>query len=598
LGADCPSTPTDPGVCPYRTEVMVRTRLVCLEDGITSCGFRKIAAYVSQLVPDTESCYISTNQYRSVRNAVLGTLGGKGELGDDQVDEIAHGLAGVDLVGFSSMTGYADLTRKVITRLRQIDPDTFILWGGIHPIIHPEDAILADVDAICTGEGEFAFEEFAGLWREGRDYTGVENFWFKKGEKVIRNGFRPLMSQEEMEHLPFPQYGTDRERIYREGQGFVPMKLHDYLANDGLGYSTLWSIGCPFHCSFCGNTKFIANDPLYKKIRHPSASYMVEEIKAVRKRFPHVSQVSFHDDSFMAITYKELERFAELWKEELGGLPFAVYGVIPNYVKQDKFEILTWAGMNRVRMGIQSGSQAILDFYKRPTPPERILQAGRIIAPFAPKYHIPAAYDIIMDNPVETRQDVIDTLELLYQMPRPYTLFIYSLKVIPNTDLEQAMKDRGIDLDAISANYATIPARAANLILYVLALCRPPRWLFDRALRRVQGSATPQKEYPKLGLVLRSLYQGKRVFDHLRFMDFSIIPGWSGYIAWRIGLVSLWRRRFKQRPPRPEPKKRGRASIPVTVTEGSSPVTIMPSAVPAAPAPPAPPAEPAVQETG
>ncbi len=533
----------------------MRIKLVCLEDGITSCGFRKIAASVSRLNPDTESYYISTNNYRSLRNAVLGTYGGRGELGEAQIDEIAHGLAGSDLVGFSSMTGYADLTRKVIARLRQIDPSTFILWGGIHPIIHPEDAILADVDAICTGEGEFAFEEFFRLHNEGRDYRGVGNFWFKHEGRIVRNSFLPLMTQDDMEKLPFPQYGSDREKIYKAGKGFVKMGLGDYLANDGLGYSTLWSIGCPFHCTFCGNTKFIANDPLYKKIRHPSARYMVDEIKQLRQRFPHVSQVSFHDDSFMAITYKELEKFAELWREELG-IPFAVYGVIPNYVKQDKFEILTWAGMNRVRMGIQSGSQAILDFYKRPTPPDRIMAAGEIIAGFAPKYHIPAAYDIIMDNPIETKQDVVDTLELLYQMRRPYTLFIYSLKVIPNTQMEQEMKDRGVDLEEISANYAVIPNRAANLILYTLALCRPPRRLFDWALRRVEGSATPQPEYRKLGMALRTMYQAKRVIDHLRFMDFSIIPGWSGYIAWRIGLVGLWRKRFTPRPPRPAPKKR------------------------------------------
>ena len=363
-------------------------------------------------------------------------------MGADQIDEIAEGLAGADLVGFSSMTGYSDLTRKVINRLREVDPKTFIIWGGIHPIIHPEDAILADVDAICTGEGEFAFEELYTLMNEGRDYTGVENFWFKQGGKIIRNGFRPLMNQNEMEGLPFPQYGSERERIYKDGRGFVPMKLHDYLANDGLGYSTLWSIGCPFHCAFCGNTKFIANDASYKKLRHPSARYIVDEIKAVQKRFPHVSQVTFHDDSFMAITYRELETFAEIWKEELG-IPFAVYGVIPNYVKQDKFDLLTWAGMNRVRMGIQSGSEQILEFYKRPTPLDRILSAGEVIASFAPKYHIPPAYDIITDNPVETRQDVVDTLELLYTMPRPYTLNIFALKVIPNTGLEQALKDQG-----------------------------------------------------------------------------------------------------------------------------------------------------------
>jgi len=548
---------------------MAKIKLVSLEDGITSCGFRKIAAYISRVNADTEAFYVSTNQYRSLLGSIKGSFGGKGDLSEAEVDEIARGLLGADLVGFSSMTGYADLTKKIMHRLRQLDKNTFILWGGIHPIIHPEDAICADVDAICTGEGEFAFEEFFQLFQEGRSFTGVSNFWFRDGDNVVRNGFLPLMTAEEMDGLPFPQYGKD-EKIYKTGKGFVPMGLSDYLANDGLGYATLWSIGCPFHCTFCGNTKFIANDPLYKKIRHPSARYIVDEIKNVRKRFPHVSQVSFHDDSFMAITYRELETFAELWKAELG-IPFAVYGVIPNYVKKDKFEILTWAGMNRVRMGIQSGSQEILDFYRRPTPPERILEAGGVIAPFAPKYHIPPAYDIIMDNPIETRQNVVDTLELLYKMPRPYTLYTYSLKVIPNTEMAREMKARGIDLDEISANYSLIPPKVANLLLYVLALRKPPRWLFERLLKRVEASGTPQPEYPRIGMALRSMYIGKRGLEHLRFMDFSIIPGWGGYIAWKIGIVGLWRRKVVGRFPRPDPSARRRpenaARIPLNVQD-------------------------------
>ena len=94
---------------------------------------------------------------------------------------------------------------------------------------------------------------------------------------------------------------------------------------------------------------------------------MVEEVKEARKTFPFISTVIFQDDSFMAISYRELEAFAEVWREEVK-IPFAVSGVIPNYVRRDKIEILTWAGMNRIRMGIQSGSQSILDFYKRPTP--------------------------------------------------------------------------------------------------------------------------------------------------------------------------------------------------------------------------------------
>jgi radical SAM superfamily enzyme YgiQ (UPF0313 family) len=514
-----------------------------------------MSAFVTRLNPDTESLYITTKRYLGLRNTLFGSYG-IGVLGDAEVDEIAHGLLDADLIGFSSMTGYADVTRRVIRRVRELRPEVLMIWGGIHPIIHPEDAVTADVDAICTGEGEFAFEEFLAALESGRDHTAVKNFWFKRGENVIRNTFLPLMSTDAMEALPFPQFG-EGERIYRESEGFVPMQTIDYLQNDGLTYTTLWSIGCPFHCTFCGNTKFIANDPKYKRIRHPSARYIVEEVKAARSRFPHISHVSFHDDSFMAIPYGQLEQFAELWHDELG-IPFAVYGVIPNYVKREKFELLTWAGMNRIRMGIQSGSEQILEFYKRPTPPAKIRAAAEVIGSFTPKYHIPPSYDIIMDNPVETRHDVIDTLELLYALPRPYTLFIYSLKVIPNTGLEEAMRERGIDLDQIDSSYATIPPRAANLLLYLLTFWRPPRWLFDLLLRRVRASGTPQRMYPRLGLLLRAAYLGNKVRNHLRFMDFSLIPGRSGYIAWRLGIVGFWQRRIARRLPRPAaPERRG-----------------------------------------
>jgi radical SAM superfamily enzyme YgiQ (UPF0313 family) len=357
------------------------------------------------------------------------------------------------------------------------------------------------------------------------------------------------MTQEDMEGLPFPQYG-EGELIYRAGQGFVDMTLNDFLANDGLGYTTLWSIGCPFHCTYCGNTKFIANDVAYKKLRHPSARYIVDEVKTARARFPHISQVSFHDDSFMAIPYEQLEEFSTLWKEELD-LPFAVYGVIPNYVRQDKFEILTWAGMNRIRMGIQSGSQSILDFYKRPSPPARILEAGEVAATFAPKYHIPPAYDIIMDNPIETRQDVVDTLELLYEMKRPFTLLIYSLKVIPNTDLQTALEQAGVDLDEMDRGYHIIPPKVANLMLYLIALWRPPRWLWERLLTRVRASREPQKQYPIIGIILRTLYLTKRVLSHVRVMDWSITPGRTGYILWRLKIVQTWQRHIAKDLPKP-----------------------------------------------
>jgi radical SAM superfamily enzyme YgiQ (UPF0313 family) len=558
--------------------------MVSLEDGITACGFRKMAAYVGRVNGSVDSYYVTTTaEYKSLMSALTGRRGSSSEFSDDQVDEVAQGLVGHDLIGLSSMTGYAQLTQRVVKRIRELDPDVYMIWGGIHPIIHPEDAITADVDAICTGEGEFAFDELYAALNEGRDPTTAKNCWFKDRStgEVKRNHFLPLMSSEEMEELPFAQY-WDGERMYRPGEGFGDITLADYVCNYGLSYTAIWSIGCPFHCTYCGNTKFIANDKLYKRIRHPSARYMVDQVKEVRARFPHISHVNFQDDSFMAIPYLQIEEFAEMWKEELD-LPFAVYGVIPNYVDRDKFEILTWAGMNRIRMGIQSGSEHILEFYKRPSPPVKIKAAGEVIGQFAGKrssgdgpYHLPPLYDVIVDNPIETRQDVKDTLNLLYEMPRPFNPLIFSLKIIPNTDLEQAMKERGIDLEEINSSYLVIPPRAANLLMYLVSVWRPPRWLWNQLLKTVRASREPQRLYPRLGVVMRFAHLSKRALGHVRRMDFSVTPGWTGYICWRLGLVDLYWKRFMPRPPKPpRPEKwerRAAQALSAAEAAGAAPV--------------------------
>jgi anaerobic magnesium-protoporphyrin IX monomethyl ester cyclase len=360
------------------------------------------------------------------------------------------------------------------------------------------------------------------------------------GSRVRKNAFRPLMTAEEMETLPFAKYGTG-EFIYKPERGFVPVTIRDYLRMNGLSYTTVWSIGCPLHCTFCGNTKFIANDKNYARVRHPSAKYAVEEVKHAKSIHGHIQNVLFHDDSFMAIKTTEIEEFAKTWRNELN-LPFAVFGVIPNYVREDKLQLLTWAGMYRVRMGIQSGSDRILKFYKRPTPLDKVEAAVNTISKFA-RYHVNPSYDIIVDNPVETRQDVIDTLELLYRMSRPYQLNIFSLRVIPNTVLEQQMIEHGLDIEEISANYCKLKPTFANILLYLLILGRPPRWLFDILLKKVRATREPQKLYPLLIILIRLPWLAVQGWRHARVGDLSVMGGKLSYISyaiWKAGLLRLW----------------------------------------------------------
>lgn len=522
----------------------MKINMVSLEDGIIALGSRKMAAFMERVNPDTRTFYVGSPRYRSMWKSFTRTLGDSPEFTNDDFDAIATDLAAADVVAFSSMTGYAEMTKAVIKRVKEKNPHAYIMWGGIHPIIYPTDAIKADVDALCIGEGEFAFEEWLDLYKSGKDFTNIRNFWFKgKDGEIKKNCFRPLMNNAEMETLPFLKYAGE-EWLYRMGEGFTPITKSDYLQNNGLGYPAIWTIGCPLHCTFCGNTVFIANDPNYKKIRHSSPQYMVAEVEAARRSHPHLTTVLFNDDSFMAMPLREITEFATLWREKLPGMQFVVYGVIPTLVHKEKMEILTWAGLQRIRMGIQSGSERILDFYKRPVPIPKVEKAAEIVASLR-KYQLPPSYDFIVDNPVETRQDVIDTLELVYRLARPFTLNVLSLRIIPNTVLEKQMQEKGFDVDLIDANYLRLRPTLANALMFLMLWWRPPRWLFDKLLTRVRAYNEPQGNY-RLSLTLARipwlLLQG---FRHLRWGEFSVLTGYSGYVLWKMGILPLWWKIFR-----------------------------------------------------
>lgn len=521
----------------------MKIALVCVEDGLMSVGVRKMAGLISSVNPDTQVYYVPYQNYRALSVILMGRYGECADVSTDCITEIAEGICDADIVGFSSMTAYSALTASIISEVRRLNPKSYIIWGGIHPIIVPEDAIQ-HADAICTGEGEFAFLEFYEAFKAGEDFTTTKNFWFRQGDRIIKNGFRPLMSGEEMSCLPQLHYGQD-ELVYSPGEGFVPMTRDHYLDFNGLSYNTVWSIGCPFKCTYCGNTKFIDNDKDYRKIRHPSVDYIMTELERALSVHPHISTVVFHDDSFLALPTKVLAEFAQQYRERIG-VPFAIQGVIPNYVKEPKIQLLLSAGLNRVRMGIQNGSERILEFYDRPTPPEKIRSAAETLSKYS-RYMIPPAYDIILDNPIETREDIHKNLDLLYELARPYTLNIYSLRTIPNTHLEKQLEDLEISIDEISANYTHNAPTLANCLVYLIAAGQIPKWLFSWLKSKARPLVEPQRHYPRLTLLCRFVYLARRALDHLRFMDFSVLTGKVGYLVWKSGLLNFWHRRVLAR---------------------------------------------------
>jgi anaerobic magnesium-protoporphyrin IX monomethyl ester cyclase len=513
----------------------MKINFVSIEGSIITVGFRKMASLMRAIHPETEVDFIVPTNQMSALSFLLGRC--NSDMSDDDLNTMSQHLAKADLVAFSSMTPYADLTKDLISRIKEINPQVYIIWGGIHPIMDPDDAIK-HANAVCIGEGEIAFEQFLSAYKEGRDYTQTKNFWFKKEDQIIKNDFLPLQTQEDMDNLPLPLY-ADNEFIFKNGSGFVPMDDSVYKDINGISYHTVWAIGCPYKCSFCGNSTFIENDVDYKKIRHTSVDTIINEVKQVIRKHPHVSAVTFHDDAFIGLPNAVLKEFSKKWREEVD-IGFSVVGALPGLVAREKVKVLVKAGMSRIKMGIQSGSDNMLEFYKRPATVAITNRAVSIIAEFT-DYMISPTYDIILDNPVETRKDVLDTLRFTYDMPRPYTLNIFSLRVLPSTELLNQFEETNTTYMSINEkSYTLVKPTFANILMYLIDIYKIPKGAFEFLLKYVQPFGAKQREFPITLVLIRSIYMAKRGWRHMGFLDFSNFPGFIGklgFVFWKMGVI-------------------------------------------------------------
>jgi len=515
----------------------MKIKLASLEAGISAIGFRKISAIARSIEPSTEICFIPSDNLYSFISHISPYA--NTSIRDEDLDIIAHYLAQADIVGFSSMTVCADFVEKLSKSIRQINPKIYLIWGGVHPTLYAEDAIKV-VDAICIGEGEQPMKIFTEGLLKGQFLTTVPNMWFKKNDIIIKNQALPLNSSDILSQLPHSFNNNDCLIYDQRKKQFRSFDKLDYAHFNGLLFRTVWILGCPFSCSYCANDSFIKLDSEYRKLRYPSVDYIIEEIKLACTYYPFISTIAFYDDNFIALPISVIEEFCVKYKKEINR-PFVVFGLHPNLITKEKIELLASVGMNRARMGIQSGSVETLTFFNRHTSIEKILESSTILADAARKYKmIPPAYDIISDNPVDNRQNIIETLELIYKIKRPFTLTVFSLRVFPKTQLFEYVATNPKLLEYFKdSSYLDTRMTINNVTLYLLGICNPPKFIFDKLIALIKKENSLTKNRPILFRVVKYIYLIKRGIDHILKFDFSTIVGSWTYYLWKIKTLIL-----------------------------------------------------------
>ena len=214
-----------------------------------------------------------------------------------------------------------------------------------------------------------------------------------------------------------------------------------YSRYHGSQLSVMSSRGCPFECSFCCND--IMTDTFGLKIRKRSPENVIQEIKEnVENTGVYFNYINVIDDCFIAQSRPWLKRFVELYNELGYDIPI-LFRAIPQFIKEDKLEILSGVPIGFAFVGLQSGSDAILEnVYKRKHSKEKFLENSRALH----RQGIPAMYDVIVDNPYEAEEDWEHTIDIVGSLPSSTAVFYYSLTFYKNTSLYDMAKEDGYDV--------------------------------------------------------------------------------------------------------------------------------------------------------
>jgi len=200
-----------------------------------------------------------------------------------------------------------------------------------------------------------------------------------------------------------------------------------------------------------------------KKIRERSVESCINELKLVKKD-PYVLYINFEDDWFFSHDRVWMKQFSEEYKKHIN-LPFMVR-VFPGVLDREKLFMLRDAGMSLAIMGVQSGSDRVnFEIYNRKVKFESVIKAAEVIA----ESKVAPYYEMIADNPYESEQDQMDTIDAMSKLKRPYIISLAHLTFFPGTLLTQrALEDEIIDPEAYLTRYMVkIDNTYFNKLLYL-----------------------------------------------------------------------------------------------------------------------------------
>jgi anaerobic magnesium-protoporphyrin IX monomethyl ester cyclase len=321
------------------------------------------------------------------------------------------------------------LTKMCLTRMREVAWQMIAQArsAGVRVVVHGSDAtdhsleyLRQGCEFIVTGAAEHALLRIVEAMSNGGDPSrlpGVVGLKQSLCKKTVDR--QPRLALRQFEGFPLPARDLINVEKYREA----------WLAAHGnFSMNLIASRGCPFQCNWCA--KPIFGDNYYLRPAGEVAQEML-----VLKNVYAADHLWFADDIF-ALNRRWVSEFASAVEGLSCAVPFKIQARA-DLLTRETAEALRRAGCAEVWMGVESGSQKVLDAMEKGLHVAEVIAARENLK----REGIRACYFLQFGYPGESWQDIQKTISLV-RGTRPDDIGISFSYPLPGTRFYERVRQQ------------------------------------------------------------------------------------------------------------------------------------------------------------
>lgn len=337
---------------------------------------------------------------------------------------------GVTVLTGSPLNDALNISQKV----KHANPKIPVIWGGWHTSLFPEEPIQEEsfVDITVQGQGEETFAEIVMHLDKQLPLDTIKGICFRVGDGVVKTSSRPV---KDMNDFPRINYDLIDVEKYFQLKG---KRQFDYIS----------SIGCYFRCAFCA-------DPFVYQRKYAAyeAQRMVDDIQYYYHKY-QFTDLNFQDETFF--TYpKRIAAFSGLLVEKNIKISWAAtMRADQGYrMTHEEWKLCKDSGLRRVLIGVESGSQEMMDWLKKDIKLDHVFECARKCKELG----IDVIFPFIVGFPDESEKSVSDTvnvIKLLKSMSPGFRTEIFYFKPYPGSSITESVTQKGYQLPSSTRDWA------------------------------------------------------------------------------------------------------------------------------------------------